>query len=149
LFFLQALNHSLAKVALFLTSGNIIQMTGTKNLSDIRGVWTVAPLWGTILALSAVAITGVPPFGAFIPEWIILLATASSQLWIQFSLILFSLTLTFIAVTFHTGRVLLGTPRKGIACVQPVSSSLIPAGLVILSLVLGLTITPALLELQK
>lgn len=149
LFFLQALNHSIAKVSLFLTSGNIIQMTGTKNISDIRGIWTAAPLWGTLFALSALAVTGIPPFGAFIPEWIILLQAASRQFWIQFGLIMFALTLTFIAVMFHAGRVLFGTPRKGIECVQPLSVSLIPLGLVCLSLLLGLTITPAFLGLQQ
>ena len=43
LFFLQALNHSVSKVALFLLSGNVVQGTGKKYLSEQSGLMASAP----------------------------------------------------------------------------------------------------------
>lgn len=50
-FFLQALNHSFSKTALFLLSGNIIQATGTKRLADIKGILKTSPTWEFCLLL--------------------------------------------------------------------------------------------------
>lgn len=43
LFFFQALNHSISKVSLFLLSGNVIQATGKKKISDQSGLMASAP----------------------------------------------------------------------------------------------------------
>jgi hydrogenase-4 component F len=140
LFFLQAINHSLAKVSLFLISGNIIQSTGTKYLKDIRGVFRFAPVWGIVLALSALAVAGVPPFGSFVSEWMILTENFNLKYIIPAILIIFGLTLTFIAVCLHIGPLLLGTPKSTSKIFRPIASSVVPVTLLIGSLILGLTV---------
>ena len=143
LFFLQALNHSIAKVALFLISGNVIQITGTKALSEIRGLFSTSPSNSALLLVAAVAATGLPPFGAFIPEWSLLVDSAGRGLWIQFSLVLLGLSLSFIAISYHVGRILVGKPRvnRGVGeSPASIESLSIPTLLVLASLALGITV---------
>ncbi len=148
LFFLQAVNHSVAKVSLFLLSGNIIQLYGTKELSQIRGLLVKSPALAITLFLSAAAVTGMPPFGSFVVEWLILLkAVDSGQILCTVSLIL-SLALTFIAVSIHVGNMILGNPKQEsdgnsdaecVAVARPSMSITVPLLLCLVSLILGVT----------
>jgi len=146
LFLLQAVNHSVAKVSLFLLSGNIIQLAGTKQLSELRGLWSAAPGWAALFALSALAVTGVPPFGSFISEWLILVSSFESRHWLAAVLLLLGLSLAFIAVCLHAGKVLTGSPRSEIEPARTCSRSVVPAALVLVSVVLGLVIGPDFLR---
>ncbi len=141
LFFLQAVNHSVAKVSLFLLSGNIIQLYGTKELSKIRGILVKSPALALTLFLSAAAVTGMPPFGSFVVEWLILLkAIESSQVLCAITLIL-SLALSFIAVSIHVGNMILGNPNPNQESeVRTTSKSVaVPMLLCLVSLLLGVT----------
>lgn len=149
LFFLQALNHSIAKVSLFLLSGNIVQLTGTKELSEIRGVLSICPAWAILITLSAFAVTGAPPFGAFISEWLILARSADSKLWIVLGCVTIALAISFIAVCSHLGKILFGTAHPTTATFRPFASSAIPVALVAGAVVLGITALPALLVVLK
>lgn len=142
LFFLQALNHSVSKTALFLLSGNIIQATGTKRLSDIKGILTTSPIWGGLLALAALAVTGTPPFGAFISEWMILTASSDASMWWVVGALTFGIALSFVAISVHVSKILWGTPRKQTVAFSPIASSLIPALLISLTMAAGLTALP-------
>ncbi len=139
LFFLQALNHSFAKATLFLLSGNIIQSTGSKHLSEIHGLLKLSPMWGVLLVAAACAATGVPPFGSFISEWLILSASADTGRWLVIFLLLSGISLSFIAVSIHVSRILLGTPKAPGSYRHPVLGSLIPAALMSFLFILGLT----------
>lgn len=145
LFFLQALNHSIAKVALFLLSGNIIQECGTKELSKIRGVLKSSPLLGVLFAISAAAVTGTPPFGAFIAEWMILARNADSHNWIIICVLLAALALSFVAICMHVGRLLMGPAKPSQKSLTTLSNSIVPAILCVCALALGLSNLPLLL----
>lgn len=144
LFFILALNHSAAKVALFLISGNIIQATGTKELSQIRGLLLINPYWTVIFVLGAFAVTGAPPFGSFVAEWQLLVNVAEFNLWPAMIVLLLALALSFLSVTMHVGKLVCGTPHKQDTILPPVSSSLVPAALVLLTLLCGITAMPSL-----
>jgi hydrogenase-4 component F len=144
LFLLQAINHSLCKVALFLISGNIVQATGTKEISEIRGVVSFAPMWAIVLGLGAIAATGVPPFGTFLSEWLILTKGFEVHQIAAVVAVVVALTLSFIAVCYHIGRVLFGTPRPEWIAQKPIMSALIPCALLLGSVVLGVMLPPAL-----
>lgn len=66
------LNHSLNKSLMFFGAGNVMRSFGTKEIGRIRGVWTRYPVQGSLWLAGAVAITGVPPFGLFLSELVIL-----------------------------------------------------------------------------
>lgn len=144
LFFILALNHSAAKVALFLLSGNIIQTTGTKALSEIRGLLVVNPYWTVLFVLASFAVTGAPPFGAFVAEWQLLRHATELKLWTVVTAMLVAIALSFISVTMHVGKLVCGTPHQLVASLPPVRSSIIPALLILVTLLCGITATPGL-----
>jgi hydrogenase-4 component F len=141
LFFFQALNHSLAKVSLFLLSGNIVQATGKKNISQQFGLMASAPVWGVLIALSAFA---APPFGTFFSEWMILMKAIELKYYLNAALVLGGLSLAFIVILMHVGRVFLGHKNDGMHYFNPLFTSAIPALLVVCSLVIGLISVPFL-----
>jgi len=70
---LHVLNHSVAKVLLFLVAGDLILRFGTQKIRHIHGILRETPLRGVLLFGGILAITGSPPFGAFWSEFGILL----------------------------------------------------------------------------
>lgn len=145
LFFLQALNHSIAKVGLFLLSGNIIQSYKTKELSKIHGLLKASPASGILLALCAAAVTGMPPFGAFIAEWLILAKSVDSMQTAAVVILLVALTIGFVAVSMHVLRILWGVPKEEVVCADAFAKYLIPSLLCLCSIVLGLTALPLIM----
>ena len=69
---LQLTMHSLTKSAIFFSVGRIAQATGTQKIADIRGLTTSHPMLGWTLVAGVAAIAGLPPFGLFASEFLIL-----------------------------------------------------------------------------
>lgn len=67
--------HSLTKSSIFFTAGHASQMHGSQDMGKIRGLIRGNPLVGWGLMLGVLAIVGMPPFGAFVSEFLILTAT--------------------------------------------------------------------------
>jgi hydrogenase-4 component F len=141
LFFFQALNHSIAKVSLFLLSGNVVQATGKKHLPYLSGLMASAPGWAVLMILSTFAGTGAPPFGTFLSEWLILIKAIEARYYLNAALLLIGLSLTFIFVCMHIGKVILGSHNLKLNYFRPIASSFIPGLLIVCSLILGLTST--------
>lgn len=76
------LMHSLAKSAVFVTVGNMIQVTGTQDMQKIRGLIAGRPIVGWGLLIACIAISGFPPFGIFNSELMLLLATFKVYPWV-------------------------------------------------------------------
>ncbi|KJU86545.1 hydrogenase 4 subunit F [Candidatus Magnetobacterium bavaricum] len=72
---LHMLVHSLAKSSLFFAGGHAIQMHQSQEMSRIRGLIRGNPVIGWGLMFGVMAIVGMPPFGVFISEFLILTAT--------------------------------------------------------------------------
>jgi hydrogenase-4 component F len=72
---LHMLVHSLAKSAIFFTAGHASQMHWTQEMDRIRGLFKGNPLVGWGLMFGVMAIVGMPPFGIFTSEFLILTAT--------------------------------------------------------------------------
>ena len=140
LFFLQALNHALAKTSLFLLSGNIIQITNSKELKDIRGLIKFSPSLSILLILSSLAITGTPPFGSFISEILLLTKLLSLNFMLPAIIIIIALTICFIAVFVHVGRITLGQPKQNWIKLNNFQFNLMPSFLISISLCLGFLI---------
>ena len=64
--------HSLIKSAIFFAVGHAAQKAGTQVMDDIRGLIKVSPTVGWGLMLGTLAILGMPPFGVFASEFLIL-----------------------------------------------------------------------------
>jgi hydrogenase-4 component F len=85
---LHMLVHSLAKSSIFFTVGHASQMHRTQEMSRIRGLFRGNPLVGWGLMLGVLAIVGMPPFGVFASEFLILTATIKdAPYWTPFLLL--------------------------------------------------------------
>jgi hydrogenase-4 component F len=63
--------HSLTKSAIFYAVGQISQIKGTQKIADMGGLTVSNPVLGWGLVLGVVAITGLPPNGVFMSEFLI------------------------------------------------------------------------------
>jgi hydrogenase-4 component F len=73
--------HSLTKSAIFFAVGHATQKAGTQLMDGIRGLITISPAIGWGLALGALAILGMPPFGVFASEFLILTTAMREHPW--------------------------------------------------------------------
>jgi hydrogenase-4 component F len=89
--------HSLTKSAIFFTVGHAAQKTGTQNMNEIRGLIERNPTIGWGLALGTLAILGIPPFGVFASEFMILTTAMHEHSWAT-PFLLLALAVAFAAV---------------------------------------------------
>ncbi|OLE19390.1 MAG: hydrogenase 4 subunit F [Betaproteobacteria bacterium 13_1_20CM_3_63_8] len=89
--------HSLTKSAIFFAVGHAAQKAGTQLMDGIRGLITISPAIGWGLVLGTLAILGMPPFGVFASEFLILTTAMHEQPWAT-PLLLLSLGVAFAAV---------------------------------------------------
>jgi hydrogenase-4 component F len=89
--------HSLTKSAIFFTVGHASQKTGTQNMADIRGLVEQSPAIGWGLALGSIAILGMPPFGVFTSEFMVLTTAMHEHPWAT-PFLLIALGVAFAAI---------------------------------------------------
>ena len=89
--------HSLTKSAIFFAVGHATQKAGTQVMSEIRGLIKVSPTVGWGLMLGSLAILGMPPFGVFASEFLILTTAMREQPWAT-PLLLLALGVAFASV---------------------------------------------------
>jgi hydrogenase-4 component B len=66
-------NHGLFKALLFLGAGSVLHATGTREMSQLGGLWRAMPWTAGLFALGAAAISGLPPLNGFVSEWLVYL----------------------------------------------------------------------------
>ena len=71
--------HSLTKSAIFFAVGHVAQVKGTQRIADIRGLSVSHPVLAVGLALGVIAIAGLPPFGVFTSEFMLVSSTFARQ----------------------------------------------------------------------
>jgi len=74
--------HSLTKSSIFFGVGYVSQLEGTQQIADIRGLTQSAPLLGWMLVVGVIAIAGLPPFGVFTSEFLLVTSTFSRTPWL-------------------------------------------------------------------
>ena len=129
--------HSLTKSAIFITVGHACQLAGTQRIDRIRGLIRTQPAIGWGLLLGTVAIAGFPPFGVFISEFLLLMATMKSWPWLTIPL-LAGFGVAFAGLFRHMQRMVFGEPPPG---QKPVEANMLPVVVhLVLVLLLGLAI---------
>ena len=135
--------HSLTKSAIFFTAGHAAQKSGSQLMDHIRGLITLSPTIGWGLMMGSLAILGVPPFGVFASEFLILTTAMREQPWAT-PILLMALGVAFAAIFGRVQPMVFGetTARR-----LPHSPALLPVFLHLgLVLVLGLYIPPYLAQ---
>jgi len=135
--------HSLTKSAIFFTVGHAVQKSGSQQMDDIRGLVTTNPTIGWGLMLGSLAILGMPPFGVFASEFLILTTAMQQQPWAT-PILLLSLAVAFAAIFGRVQPMVFGeTQGKRL----PHPPALLPVfAHLALVLMLGLYIPPYLAE---
>lgn len=107
------LNHSLNKSLMFFGAGNVMRAYGSKEIARIHDVWSYQPVQGALWLAGAVAITGAPPFGLFLSEFVILRAgLESGYAWAVLAMVVL-LIVIFIGFLNHF-RAMYFSERTGI-----------------------------------
>jgi hydrogenase-4 component F len=133
--------HSLIKSAIFFAVGHAAQKAGTQVMSEIRGLIKVSPTVGWGMMLGSLAILGMPPFGVFASEFLILTTAMREQPWAT-PFLLLALGVAFASVL---GRVLPMVFGETSVRRLPHSPSLLPVFVHLgLGLMLGLYVPPYL-----
>ncbi|HJV93282.1 MAG TPA: hydrogenase 4 subunit F [Azonexus sp.] len=133
--------HSLIKSAIFFAVGHATQKAGTQIMDDIRGLLKVSPTVGWGLMLGSLAILGMPPFGVFASEFLILTTAMRDLPWAT-PFLLLALGVAFAAVFSRVQPMVFGATELKPLAHPP---ALIPVFLHLgLGLMLGLYIPPYL-----
>jgi len=105
---LHLLLHGLTKANLFVIIGSLVQKTGTRKISRIRGIFKVWPYTGIIMVLGLLGITGTPPFGTFRSEVLILSGLFKTDHPLLGFLSILFLTVIFAGFLYHFLQMLYG-----------------------------------------
>lgn len=133
--------HSLTKSAIFFTVGHAAQKAGSQLMDQIRGLITLSPAVGWGLMLGSLAILGMPPFGVFAAEFLILTTAMKQQPWAT-PILLLALGVAFAAIFGRVQPMVFGdTTAKRL----PHAPALLPVFVhLALVLLLGLYVPPYL-----
>jgi hydrogenase-4 component F len=114
--------HSLTKSAIFFSVGHVAQVKGTQQIANIRGLTVSHPVLGWTLVAGAAAIAGLPPFGIFTSEFLVVSSTFARQPLLAIPLA-FGLILALGALLLRVQGMAFGEPTPGTA---PTRASYLP-----------------------
>jgi hydrogenase-4 component F len=138
--------HSLVKSAIFFAVGHAVQKAGTQLMEDIHGLLKTNPTIGWGLMIGALAILGMPPFGVFASEFLILTTAMREFPWTT-PVLLVALGVGFAAVLGRVQPMVFGDSRLPTLAHQP---ALAPVFIHLgLGLMLGLYVPPYLAAWYK
>jgi len=135
--------HSLTKSAIFFAVGHASQMAGTQIIDDIKGLVKLSPTIGWGLMFGSLAILGMPPFGVFTSEFMILTTAIKHYPWAT-PILLTALGVAFASMFHKVQGMAFGEPTARPLAHNP---ALLPVFLHLgLVLMLGLWIPPYLAD---
>jgi hydrogenase-4 component B len=117
-----ALNHSLFKSLLFLTTGSVLHATSQRSLGKLGGLIRRMPWVATLALIGTLSIAGLPPLNGFVSEWLLLqsflfteqIPHAFVNMFVPLGAAVLALTAAlaaYVMVKFY-GVVFLGQPRE-------------------------------------
>ncbi|MFT5698290.1 MAG: hydrogenase-4 component F [Desulforhopalus sp.] len=136
--FLHIIHHSLLKSSLFLSAGNILLGFGTKQVQRVGGMIRFMPKTFVSFFAGFIGIVGLPPFGMFISEVIIIIGAFQEQRYISVGIFLFILTLVaagagriFMSMSYGETTEKLQVKEKTLRLLPPYALLLASVGLCI------------------
>ena len=139
---LHVVNHAFLKGGLFLGAGSVLRMTGTLDMDRLGGLMKKMPGTGTLFALNALGLSGLPPLNAFASEFLIYLAAfqalSRGVCVLPASVVLVVLALTggiaAAAYAKTVSAVFLGEPRSDLSAVTETPRRMVLAQTVLFAL---------------
>jgi hydrogenase-4 component F len=135
--------HSLIKSGIFFSVGHIAQVKGTQRIAAISGISVTNPVLAVVFALGVIAIAGLPPFGMFTSEFLLVSTTFARQPWLSVVLV-GGLLVAFGALIMRLQDIVFGEPTGR---AHPAQASYIPAFVhLTLVLIAGLWLPEAVVQ---
>lgn len=119
---LQMTMHSLTKSAIFFSVGHVSQVKGTQRIADMGGLTETHPVLGWTLVAGVLAIAGLPPFGVFTSEFLVVSSTFAREPLLAV-LVVIGLLISFGALLWRVTAIAFGEPRGPTG---PVKASYVP-----------------------
>ena len=153
----QIVAHAFAKSSAFYEAGNIVVAFDSKSMSAVQGVVNRLKFSGYLFTLSCFAVTGAPPFGVFVGEFMILSQAMSSGNILLTVLLAIAYLYAFIGLNRQSILMIFGqsnSPMVDAAGKAPpdhavrenLLSLAIPLANLVISLVVGLYMIPVILQ---
>ncbi len=123
---LYAVSNAFIKSILFLTAGKIEAHYGTEDVREVSGLLQDMPYSGLFFTVGTFALLGLPPFGSFLGELVImsgLFATARYAVFAAFGAVL---TVTFVATGRAVFPMIWGEPRRRVDWASQPLPALLP-----------------------
>jgi hydrogenase-4 component F len=114
--------HSLTKSAIFFAVGHIAQAKGTQRIGGVSGLSVTHPALAFGFVLGVIAIAGLPPFGVFMSEFLLVSSAVARQPVLTFVLVV-GLLVAFAALLLRVHGLVFGKPTGP---TDPVKASYIP-----------------------
>ena len=112
---LHVVNHAVAKSLSFLLAGRILHRYDTTEIESVTGLLRVMPWTAALFAAGILALAGLPPFGLFVSEFLLVRAAVTAHRpWLAGAVLLLLLT-AFVSLIRHLNRMLYGEPPAGVA----------------------------------
>jgi hydrogenase-4 component F len=102
--------HAFAKSTAFLAVGLVQNERGTTEIGRLRGLWSSGSA-GRLLLGSLTALSGMPPFGLFVSELLVVAAGIAAHRWLALGVAAPGLLLAFAALTRAAVEIEGGQPR--------------------------------------
>src|SRR5207247_1081933 len=111
---LHVVNHAIAKSTSFLLAGRVLHRYDTTEIGKVTGLLQAMPWTGALFAAGILSLVGLPPFGLFVSEFLMVRAAVmNGRLWLTALLLLLLLT-GFVSLLSHLNRMLYGEVPAGI-----------------------------------
>lgn len=112
---LHIVNHAVAKSMSFLLAGRIVHRYETTEIGKVTGLLRVMPWTGSLFAIGILALVGLPPFGLFVSEFLLVrAAVVTGRFWVA-GIVLGLLLIAFASLVNHLNRMLYGKAPAGVA----------------------------------
>ncbi len=115
--------HSLIKSGIFFAVGHITQVKGTQRIAAISGISVTHPVLAVLFTFGVIAIAGLPPFGMFTSEFLLVSSTFARQPVLSVVLV-GGLLVAFGALFLRLQDIVFGEPSGQVHAAQ---ASYIPA----------------------
>ncbi len=96
--------HAFAKSSAFSCAGAALRTTGTSRIDAVRGLGRRRPRTGVLWILSGLAVTGAPPFGSFVAEFVILTGALAQGAYAAVAALIVALAVAFAGINYPLGR---------------------------------------------
>ncbi len=108
------LSHGMAKSSVFFLSGDVLSVYHSTDIEKVKGLMQRMPRIGASLFMGSMAVTGAPPFGIFVGEFLIFSALIAQHGWLIALIVILLLAIAFISVNFRAGRMIFSHQEKPI-----------------------------------